>query len=158
MFYETSLSGVKQRGLLRDSPFFFIFGAMKVYTINETTNLRDNNWVNNGFFINNIYLRVYGKNRYLGKLIAIVDDYWLAEDAKRGGVTNVSDKLAGITKDPIVKMSAQQVADSINKISTSHVTGRKYYKWYLVELGDGLGGFSQFKRKYVRADVAKLVR
>jgi hypothetical protein len=131
---------------------------MNVYTINETTNVRDNNWVNNGFFINNIYLRVYGKNRLLGKLIAIVDDFWLEEDAKKGLVTNVSDKLAGVTKDPIMKAGVQQVSDSIAKIYKTNASGRKYYKWYLVELGDGLGGFSQYKRKYVRADVAKLVK
>jgi hypothetical protein len=131
---------------------------MKVYTINETTNIRENNWVNNGFLINNIYIRVYGKNKYLGKVIKVVDDFWKAEDAKTKIATKVNDKLAGVTKDPIVKMSVQQVSDSINQVSKANSQGRKYYKWYYIELAGGLSTFSEFKRMYVREDVVKVVR
>lgn len=131
---------------------------MKVYTINETTNIRENNWVNNGFLINNIYIRVYGKNKYLGKLISIVDDFWLAEDKKRGIVSNIGDRLQGVTSDPVLKKSVEQVSDSINKVAKPESKGRKYYKWYYIELADGLGMFSQYKRMYVREDVAKLVK
>jgi hypothetical protein len=130
---------------------------MKVFTINETTNIRENNWVNNGFF-NNIYIRVYGKNKYLGTLIKVVDDFWKAEDAKKNPISKVGDRLASVTKDPVVKESVQQVSDSINQVGKSNVQGRKYYKWYLIELAEGLSTFSQYKRMYVREDVVKLVR
>lgn len=130
---------------------------MKVYSINETTNIRENNWVNNGIF-NNIYIRVYGKNKYLGKVIKVVDDFWKAEDAKKSIPTKVADKLAGVTKDPVVKASVQQVSDSINQVSKTNAQGRKYYKWYYIELADGLSTFSQYKRMYVREDVVKVVR
>jgi hypothetical protein len=131
---------------------------MKVYSINETTNIRNNNWVNNGFFINNIYIRVYGKNKYLGKVIQVVDDYWLAEDKKMGDVGNVNNRLVGVTKDPILKKSVEQVNDSIQQLAKSDSKGRKYYKWYLIQLGDGLGGLTSGQRKYVREDVVRVVR
>jgi hypothetical protein len=131
---------------------------MKVFTINETTNIRNNNWVNNGFFINNIYIRVYGKNKYLGKVISVVDDYWLAEDKKSGVAGNINDALSGVTKDPILRKSVEQVNDSIQQLAKSDNKGRKYFKWYLIELGGGLGGLTQGQRKYVREDVVKVVR
>jgi hypothetical protein len=131
---------------------------MKVYSINETTNIRNNNWVNNGFFINNIYIRVYGKNKYLGKVIRVVDDYWLAEDKKIADMGNVNNRLVGVTQDPILKKSVEQVNDSIQQLAKSDSKGRKYYKWYLIQLGDGLGGLTSGQRKYVREDVVRVVR
>lgn len=131
---------------------------MKVFTINETTNIRDNNWVNNGFFINNIYLRVYGKNRYLGDVVKVVDDFWKAEDAKKPLLVKASDQLAGISKDPLVKQSAQQASDSMNQFAKSNAQGRKYYRWYLVKLADGLSPLSTYKLKYVREDVVRVVK
>jgi len=126
---------------------------MKVYSINETTNIRNNNWVNNGFFINNIYIRVYGKNKYLGKVIQV-----LAEDKKIADMGNVNNRLVGVTQDPILKKSVEQVNDSIQQLAKSDSKGRKYYKWYLIQLGDGLGGLTSGQRKYVREDVVRVVR
>lgn len=126
---------------------------MKVFTISETTQIRDNNYVNNGFFINNIFTRVYGKNKLIGKIIKVVNDYWYSRDNSNAiGVSD--DALNVVTQDPILRMGISQVNDSI--LNMTKTKGRKYYKWYLVELDSSLGYGNT--RKYVRSDVVKVTK
>lgn len=126
---------------------------MKVFTISETTQIRDNNYVNNGFFINNIFTRVYGKNKLIGKIIKVVNDYWYSRDNSNAiGVSD--DALSLVTSDPIVRAGAFQINDSI--LNMTKTKGRKYYKWYLVELDSSLGYGNT--RKYVRSDVVKVTK
>ena len=126
---------------------------MKVFTISETTQIRDNNYVNNGFFINNIFTRVYGKNKLIGKIIKVVNDYWYSRDNSNAiGVSD--DALKLVTSDPILHAGASQINDSILNMTKSK--GRKYYKWYLVELDSSLGYGNT--RKYVRSDVVKVTK
>lgn len=126
---------------------------MKVFTISETTQIRDNNYVNNGFFINNIFTRVYGKNKLIGKIIKVVNDYWYSRDNSNAiGVSD--DALKLVTSDPIVRAGASQINDSI--LNMTKTKGRKYYKWYLVELDSSLGYGNT--RKYVRSDVVKVTK
>ena len=126
---------------------------MKVFTISETTQIRDNNYVNNGFFINNIFTRVYGKNKLIGKIIKVVNDYWYSRDNSNAiGVSD--DALNLVTSDPIVRAGASQINDSI--LNMTKTKGRKYYKWYLVELDSSLGYGNT--RKYVRSDVVKVTK
>ena len=126
---------------------------MKVFTISETTQIRDNNYVNNGFFINNIFTRVYGKNKLIGKIIKVVNDYWYSRDKSNSiGVSNEALKL--VTPDPILRMSVIQANDSIKDMTKTK--GRKYYKWYLVELDSSLGYGNT--KKYVRADVVRVTK
>lgn len=126
---------------------------MKVFTISETTQIRDNNYVNNGFFINNIFTRVYGKNKLIGKIIKVVNDYWYSRDNSNAiGVSD--DALKLVTSDPILRAGASQINDSILNMTKSK--GRKYYKWYLVELDSSLGYGNT--RKYVRSDVVKVTK
>lgn len=126
---------------------------MKVFTISETTQIRDNNYVNNGFFINNIFTRVYGKNKLIGKIIKVVNDYWYSRDNSNAiGVSD--DALSLVTSDPIVRAGASQINDSI--LNMTKTKGRKYYKWYLVELDSSLGYGNT--RKYVRSDVVKVTK
>ncbi|NBO22727.1 hypothetical protein EBU94_05235 [bacterium] len=124
---------------------------MRVFTIYETTQIRDNNYVNNGFFINNIFTRVYGKNQLIGKIIKVVDDYWYSRD-KSNGLGVSKDALNVVTQDPIIHESVNQVNDSI--LNMSKTKSRKYYKWYLVELDSSLGYGNS--RKYVRSDVVRV--
>lgn len=126
---------------------------MKVFTISETTQIRDNNYVNNGFFINNIFTRVYGKNKLIGKIIKVVNDYWYSRDNSNAiGVSD--DALKLVTSDPILRAGASQINDSI--LNMTKTKGRKYYKWYLVELDSSLGYGNT--RKYVRSDVVKVTK
>ena len=126
---------------------------MKVFTISETTQIRDNNYVNNGFFINNIFTRVYGKNKLIGKIIKVVNDYWYSRDNSNAiGVSD--DALKLVTSDAILHAGASQINDSILNMTKSK--GRKYYKWYLVELDSSLGYGNT--RKYVRSDVVKVTK
>lgn len=126
---------------------------MKVYTISETTQIRDNNYVNNGFFINNIFTRVYGKNKLIGKIIKVVNDYWYSRDNSNSiGISEEALKLA--TSDPILQLGASQINDSI--LNMTKTKGRKYYKWYLVELDSSLGYGNT--KKYVRADVVRVTK
>jgi len=124
---------------------------MRVFTIYETTQIRDNNYVNNGFFINNIFTRVYGKNQLIGKIIKVVDDYWYSRD-KSNGLGVSKDALNVVTQDPIIHEGVNQVNDSI--LNMSKTKSRKYYKWYLVELDSSLGYGNS--RKYVRSDVVRV--
>jgi len=126
---------------------------MKVFTISETTQIRDNNYVNNGFFINNIFTRVYGKNKLIGKIIKVVNDYWYSRDKSNAiGISDEALKLA--TSDPILREGASQINDSI--LNMTKTKGRKYYKWYLVELDNSLGYGNT--KKYVRADVVRVTK
>jgi hypothetical protein len=126
---------------------------MKVFTISETTQIRDNNYVNNGFFINNIFTRVYGKNKLIGKIIKVVNDYWYSRDKPESLIVS-QDALNVVTSDPIVRAGVSQVNDSILNMTKSKA--RKYYKWYLVELDSSLGYGNT--RKYVRSDVVKVTK
>jgi len=126
---------------------------MKVFTISETTQIRDNNYVNNGFFINNIFTRVYGKNKLIGKIIKVVNDYWYSRDKSNSiGISN--DALKIVTSDPILRMSVIHTNDSIKDMTKTK--GRKYYQWYLVELDSSLGYGNT--KKYVRADVVRVTK
>jgi hypothetical protein len=126
---------------------------MKVFTISETTQIRDNNYVNNGFFVNNIFTRVYGKNKLIGKIIKVVNDYWYSRDKSNPiGISDEALKLA--TPDPILREGASQINDSI--LNMTKTKGRKYYKWYLVELDNSLGYGNT--KKYVRADVVRVTK
>ena len=126
---------------------------MKVFTISETTQIRDNNYVNNGFFINNIFTRVYGKNKLIGKIIKVVNDYWYSRDKSNAiGISDEALKLA--TSDPILREGASQINDSI--LNMTKTKARKYYKWYLVELDNSLGYGNT--KKYVRADVVRVTK
>lgn len=126
---------------------------MKVFTIAETTQIRDNNYVNNGFFINNIFTRVYGKNKLIGKIIKVVNDYWYTKDKPEATVVS-EDAIKLVTNDPLIQAGVNQVNDSILNMSKSKA--RKYYKWYLVELDSSLGYGNT--RKYVRSDVVRVTK
>ena len=126
---------------------------MKVFTISETTQIRDNNYVNNGLFINNIFTRVYGKNKLIGKIIKVVNDYWYSRD-KSNLLSLSDDALKVVTQDPILSMSVRQINDSISNMTKTK--GRKYYQWYLVELDSSLGYGNT--KKYVRADVVRVTK
>jgi hypothetical protein len=126
---------------------------MKVFTISETTQIRDNNYVNNGFFINNIFTRVYGKNQLIGKIIKVVNDYWYSRDKPDAPIVS-EEALKLVTSDPIVRAGASQINDSI--LNMTKTKGRKYYKWYLVELDSSLGYGNT--KKYVRADVVRVTK
>ena len=126
---------------------------MKVFTISETTQIRDNNYVNNGFFINNIFTRVYGKNKLIGKIIKVVNDYWYSRDKPDAPIVS-EEALKLVTSDPIVRAGASQINDSI--LNMTKTKGRKYYKWYLVELDSSLGYGNT--KKYVRADVVRVTK
>ena len=143
-------------------PFFYLW-IMKVYSINDSTNVRDNNYVNNGFFINNVFVRIYGKNKLLGKVIKVVDDYWYEEDKRLGKILDKSVRMA-VGQDALVAQSVGQVSDTIKKNAPQEKwaqdknNGRKYYKWYLIELDKSLGFGIAGRNKYVREDVVKLVK
>ena len=124
---------------------------MKVYTIYETTQIRDNNYVNNGFFINNIFTRVYGKNKLIGKIVKVVDDYWYSQDKSNDSAIS-NDAMNLVTADPLLKQSVNQVNDSI--LNSAKSKPRKYHKWYLVELDNSLGYGNS--KKYVRSDVVRV--
>jgi hypothetical protein len=126
---------------------------MKVFTISETTQIRDNNYVNNGFFINNIFTRVYGKNKLIGKIIKVVNDYWQSID--NANVVSISkEQLIIMQPDGVYRQAYTQINDSI--LNMTKTKGRKYYKWYLVELDSSLG-YGNW-RKYVRSDVVKVTK
>lgn len=126
---------------------------MKVFTISETTQIRDNNYVNNGFFINNIFTRVYGKNKLIGKIIKVVNDYWQSID--NANVVSISkEQLIIMQPDGLYRQAYTQINDSI--LNMTKTKGRKYYKWYLVELDSSLGYGNT--RKYVRSDVVKVTK
>jgi hypothetical protein len=109
--------------------------------------------VNNGFFINNIFTRVYGKNKLIGKIIKVVNDYWYSRDKSNAiGISDEALKLA--TSDPILREGASQINDSI--LNMTKTKARKYYKWYLVELDNSLGYGNT--KKYVRADVVRVTK
>lgn len=125
---------------------------MRVFTIYETTQIRNNNWVNNGFFINNIFARIYGKNKVLGRVIKVVNDYWY--EADKPILNDEFKKTIGrISKDPLVTQAVSQSADTINNL-TGKPAKKKYYRWYLIELDDTLP-YGRV-RKYVREDVVRL--
>ena len=130
---------------------------MKVYSINDSTNVRDNNYVNNGFFINNVFVRVYGKNKLLGKVIKVVNDYFYEEDKIGDKILDKSVRLA-VGQNPLVKQGVGQLSDSLNKIAKENVKKRTYYKWYLIEMDKSLGLGIAGRNKYVREDVVKLVK
>jgi len=125
---------------------------MRVFTIYETTQIRNNNWVNNGFFINNIFTRIYGKNKVLGRIIKVVNDYWLEADKPILG-DEFKKTVATISTDGLVTQAISQSADTINKL-TGKKPRKKYYRWYLIELDDSLG-YGRV-RKYVREDVVRV--
>ena len=125
---------------------------MRVFTIYETTQIRNNNWVNNGFFINNIFARIYGKNKVLGRVIKVVNDYWFEAD-KPILDDEFKKTVRTISKDPLVSQAVSQSADTINNF-TGKQPRKKYYKWYLIELDDTLP-YGRV-RKYVREDVVRL--
>ena len=97
---------------------------MKVYSINDSTNVRDNNYVNNGFFINNVFVRIYGKNKLLGKVIKVVDDYWYEEDKRLGKILDKSVRMA-VGQDALVAQSVGQVSDTIKKNATRKMGARQ---------------------------------
>jgi|LakMenE18May11ns_1017448.scaffolds.fasta_scaffold9858692_3 hypothetical protein len=130
---------------------------MKVYSINDSTNVRDNNYVNNGFFINNVFVRVYGKNKLLGKVIKVVNDYFYEEDKIGDKILDKSVRLA-VGQNLLVKQGVGQLSDSLNKIAKENVKKRTYYKWYLIEMDKSLGLGIAGRNKYVREDVVKLVK
>jgi len=125
---------------------------MRVFTIYETTQIRNNNWVNNGFFINNIFTRIYGKNKVLGRIIKVVNDYWLEADKPILG-DEFKKTIRTISNDPLVTQAISQSADTINNL-TWKKPRKKYYRWYLIELDDSLG-YGRV-RKYVREDVVRV--
>ena len=126
---------------------------MRAFTIFETTQIRNNNWVNNGFFINNIFARIYGKNKPVGRIIKVVNDYWFEADKPLLG-DEFKETVTTISKDRLTTDAIGQTVDSINSISGSNKQKRKYFKWYLVELDDSLG-YGRV-RKYVRSDVVRV--
>lgn len=131
---------------------------MKVYSINDSTNVRDNNYVNNGFFINNVFVRIYGKNKLLGKVLKVVDDYFYEEDMAGNAIISKTMRLGGVGQDPLVKQGVGQLIDTINKKAKEEAKKRKYYKWYLIELDKSLGFGIAGRKRYVREDVVKLVK
>lgn len=131
---------------------------MKVYSINDSTNVRDNNYVNNGFFINNVFVRIYGKNKLLGKVIKVVDDYYYQEDKSGNSIISKTMRLKGVGDDAILKQGVAQLSDTINQQAVEESKKRKYYKWYLIELDKSLGFGIAGRNKYVREDVVKLVK
>lgn len=126
---------------------------MKVFTIYETTQIRNNNWVNNGFFLNNIFARVYGKNKPIGRVIKVVRDYWYEADKPILG-DEFKKTVKGLSNDPLLTSAITQSADTITKMTSNPKQKKKYYNWYLVELDDTLP-YGRV-RKYVREDVVRL--
>lgn len=126
---------------------------MRVFTIYETTQIRNNNWVNNGFFVNNIFARVYGKNKPIGRVIKVVRDYWYEADKPILG-DEFKKTVKGISKDPLLTSAITQSADTITQMTSNPKQKKKYYNWYLVELDDTLP-YGRV-RKYVREDVVRL--
>jgi hypothetical protein len=131
---------------------------MKVYSINDSTNVRDNNYVNNGFFINNVFVRIYGKNKLLGNVLKVLDDYFYEEDKVANAIISKTMRLGGVGQDVLVKQGVAQLSDTINQKAIEEAKKRKYYKWYLIELDKSLGFGIAGRKRYVREDVVKLVK